>query len=272
VIVWANDQFYEITGHSNDHYELSFVDVVDPADQATSANLWPVLVTERKSVSSPFRLKRRWRPPASPGATTPEEEPRWIHATAFPVVENGEVKSVAASVIDITQYKWAETIQHSMANKANEAKRLQENFIDIVSHEMRNPLSAITQLAEDVSKGLEELDGAGEARAREILESNVESAKTILLCAAHQKRIIDDVLTLSKLDSMMLSITPIVGKSSFSVYNGWHLAREHFTQSMHWSFQGISDIQIPSFLSKSTPFSFSTAEISSPLLLVLTSV
>ena len=46
--------------------------------------------------------------------------------------------------------------------------------------------------------------------SRAILETNVESATTILLCAAHQKRVIDDVLTLSKLDSMMLSIMSVV--------------------------------------------------------------
>ena len=37
------------------------------------------------------------------------------------------------------------------AKAAPEAKRLQENFIDIVSHEMRNPLSAITQLSDAIS-------------------------------------------------------------------------------------------------------------------------
>ncbi len=29
------------------------------------------------------------------------------------------------------------------------------------------------------------------------------------MCCAHQRRIVDDVLTLSKLDSMLLSITPV---------------------------------------------------------------
>jgi signal transduction histidine kinase len=39
--------------------------------------------------------------------------------------------------------------------------------------------------------------------------SNLDAAQTIVLCAQHQKRIIDDVLTLSKLNSTMLHVTPV---------------------------------------------------------------
>lgn len=45
--------------------------------------------------------------------------------------------------------------------------------------------------------------------SREILESNLDAAQTIVLCAQHQNRIIDDVLTLSKLNSSMLHVTPV---------------------------------------------------------------
>lgn len=36
----------------------------------------------------------------------------------------------------------------------------------------------------------------------------LDSAQTILLCAQHQKRILDDILTLSKLDSNCIQICP----------------------------------------------------------------
>jgi len=42
----------------------------------------------------------------------------------------------------------------------------------------------------------------------EIVRKNIEDASTILICANHQKRIVDDVLTLSKLEYSMISITP----------------------------------------------------------------
>lgn len=213
-IQWANDQYYEITGHSpkeEDQYELSFADVVDPRDQEACLDKWKILLEQRISTTIALRLKRTWKPPSGPDDDESKEEPMWVSAASFPISEEGELKYIAAAVTDISHHKWAEAIQSRNAAQAKEAKRLQENFIDIVSHEMRNPLSAITQLADGISTSLEDVgDGTDLEKARSVLNYNVESAKTILICAAHQKRIIDDVLTLSKLDSRMLSITPIV--------------------------------------------------------------
>jgi len=42
-----------------------------------------------------------------------------------------------------------------------------------------------------------------------ILADSIDAAQTIALCAQLQKRIVDDVLTLSKLDSAMLMVTPV---------------------------------------------------------------
>lgn len=47
------------------------------------------------------------------------------------------------------------------------------------------------------------------AMSEELVKSNLDAAQTIVLCAQHQKRIIDDVLTLSKLNSAMLHVTPM---------------------------------------------------------------
>lgn len=44
--------------------------------------------------------------------------------------------------------------------------------------------------------------------AGELQANIIDSAQTILLCAQHQKRIVDDILTLSKLDSNLLLIAP----------------------------------------------------------------
>jgi CheY-like chemotaxis protein len=44
---------------------------------------------------------------------------------------------------------------------------------------------------------------------REVADGYADAAQTIFLCAQHQKRIIDDILTLSKLDSDLLLITPV---------------------------------------------------------------
>jgi len=44
---------------------------------------------------------------------------------------------------------------------------------------------------------------------REVIDSYTDGTQTVALCAQHQKRIIDAILTLSKLDSDLLMITPV---------------------------------------------------------------
>jgi len=80
------------------------------------------------------------------------------------------------------------------------------------SHEMRNPLSAILLCADGIANSLIEfqsINADNAAISQSLVESNLDAAQTIVLCAQHQKRIIDDVLTLSKLNSAMLHVTPI---------------------------------------------------------------
>lgn len=77
---------------------------------------------------------------------------------------------------------------------------------------MRNPLSAIMLSADGIANAIidfQSLKDRTAAATQELLESNLDAAQTIVLCAQHQKRIIDDVLTLSKLNSALLQVTPV---------------------------------------------------------------
>lgn len=67
----------------------------------------------------------------------------------------------------------------------------------------------MTQLADGISRSIKGLHEETAEAYLAALQANVESANTILACAAHQKRIIDDVLILSRLESDMLSFSPI---------------------------------------------------------------
>jgi signal transduction histidine kinase len=95
--------------------------------------------------------------------------------------------------------------------EAVELKRQQEAFIDITSHEMRNPLSAIIHCADEISASLTSLksDAANVQIPIELIDSNIDAAQTIALCANHQTRIVSDVLTMSKLESALLFVTPV---------------------------------------------------------------
>ena len=77
---------------------------------------------------------------------------------------------------------------------------------------MRNPLSAMLLCADGIAQALLDFQAVKDKNAilsDALVENNLDAAQTIVLCAQHQKRIIDDVLTLSKLNSTMLHVTPV---------------------------------------------------------------
>ena len=165
--------------------------------------------------------------------------------------EDGSLKSVMGSITDISLLKQAQedaleraTLSEQLAQsqkeaneiqvrsriEAEEARKSMERFMDITSHEMRNPLSAIVQSADGISSSLLEFQASSKTPviSDELVESSLEATQIITvryhrsqrcrpsadlhdqqLCAQHQGRIINDVLTLSKIDSAMLQVSPI---------------------------------------------------------------
>ena len=94
---------------------------------------------------------------------------------------------------------------------------------------MRNPLSAIVQAADAIIASITKAQELAEthpsefkatrtrgthdteshyAHAISLLKDAIEGAEIIIACAANQKRIVDDILTVSKLDSNLLAVTP----------------------------------------------------------------
>jgi signal transduction histidine kinase len=114
------------------------------------------------------------------------------------------------AMVDISSNKAQELAQQKAAQEARERKEQQERFIDMISHEIRNPLSACLHCAEDIIDNVEEGSKAvsGEGKSVVSVASINEAAETIMLCVSHQKTLIDDILSFSKLDSSMLSLTP----------------------------------------------------------------
>jgi hypothetical protein len=55
----------------------------------------------------------------------------------------------AIGITDISRIKWAENLQERRLREAEETRRAQNSFIDITSHEMRNPLSKKLQSVRD---------------------------------------------------------------------------------------------------------------------------
>lgn len=139
-MLWANDQYYELSGHPKPktvHDKFSFMDMIVEEDQPKAQEAWDRLCAGESKVSLELRHKRLFTPP------TGDPEPSTLLALAFPYVKDGVVESIMSCTIDVSSMKWAESWQARNASIARQQKRQQEEFIDVVSHEMRNPLSAM---------------------------------------------------------------------------------------------------------------------------------
>jgi signal transduction histidine kinase len=202
------------------------------------------MVVEDKVQNVEVRLNTTWT--ADDGSGHKVVVPRWVQATLLPVrTSEGIIQSFTGCLSDVSLQKWQLDWEKERKEEAIESKRQQENFIDMTSHEMRNPLSAIIHCADAITANLcrvqellgnsvygsiadvatkdaTEPPGMGEApsainaseewatEARELVENCIDNAETIVTCAQHQKRIVDDILTMSKLDSSLISITRVM--------------------------------------------------------------
>lgn len=206
-INFVNDAWYSISSYPRDvlvHDE--WIKYVVDEDQPKVWDLWNTMLEKRCAISMEFRFKTPW------GDKLGNKGHTWVLTSASPERdEDGSTKRIFGSMTDISAQKFAENLQTRRMEEAVELKRQQERYIDTTSHEMRNPLSAILQCADSITGSLTEMrDANGLTKPQEnILDVAIDSAQTITLCAQHQKRIVDDVLTLSKLDSAMMAVSPV---------------------------------------------------------------
>ncbi|EUC36135.1 hypothetical protein COCCADRAFT_34420 [Bipolaris zeicola 26-R-13] len=211
---FVNDQFFELTGHAHAPVnQFEWFDLISDEDVSRVKNDWENMFKGGKSNGVQFRLKKTWVNQDGMRSNI------WVQSSSYPELdESGKVISIMGTLFDISQFKWAEDVQRRRIEEAWEAKRQQENFIDMTSHELRNPLSAVIQCADSVIASLQqllsrELKAPGQslspAKVSAEIRSCIESLLIIVSCSMHQKRVIDDVLTLSKLDSDLILITPM---------------------------------------------------------------
>lgn len=150
----------------------------------------------------------------------------WILASGYAELNiDGSLGYAVIWITDISSQKAVERSLDARVKKALELKRQQETFVDSICHEIRNPASAMLHCAEEISNDLQDCLTATAKTAdssvvtlatpihsqiTEWLEASLEAAHVIVNCVNHQRSIVDDVLTLSKLDSNLLSLSPVV--------------------------------------------------------------
>jgi PAS domain S-box-containing protein len=206
VLLEANDRYYEMTGYAReDTDEFGFNKVLAEGSQQVAKEMWDEMMTTLKPSVREIQLRNPQVHPRDLGGNKIEY---WVLASSQPELgPNGEVISIMGSIADISHLKWAQALQQTRLREAEETKRQQNEFIDITSHEMRNPLSAILICADDIRDTLTQHEFRNEDQ--QVITECIEAANNIALCVQHQKSIVDDILTISKLDSNLLLITPV---------------------------------------------------------------
>ncbi|GAB7346854.1 hypothetical protein MBLNU459_g1939t1 [Dothideomycetes sp. NU459] len=232
--IYLNDAYFDILGFTREEFEeaekkgLGWGDQIHEDDVLRVTEAWRNLSEYGVPLDLEYRIKKQWRS-SDPATGTEMTGPTWLQGTA--VAEMGsDNKPIAVQgfVTEISLKKFSERLLAERLEEALETKRAADRFIDTISHEvlhtrkmqetwltfdqMRNPLSAILQCADGMLTSLETsgmpVTGEDVIMSEETMKSLLDSAQTIILCAQHQKRIADDILTLSKLDSNLLVISP----------------------------------------------------------------
>ncbi|KAK8055106.1 hypothetical protein PG993_000333 [Apiospora rasikravindrae] len=215
-ITYCNNRFFEMSDHppTDEFKKMDWHNFVFEEDYHIVDRQWATLISDQELKQAIFRLQRTW----ADGDGVSRQV--WVESSVIPEFEDdGTVASYLCVMTDISRFKWAEQVQKTRTEEALAAKRKHENFIDMTSHEMRNPLSAIIQSADSTIDSLKVVmsmvfqSHSGDDRIVQQTDAEIkqclDSLHTIVSCSLHQKRVVDDILTLSKMDSNLMAIAPV---------------------------------------------------------------
>ncbi|KAG9124716.1 hypothetical protein FRC07_010519 [Ceratobasidium sp. 392] len=222
-LTYVNPTWYQITGFPSRRDKDEWLDFVHPGSAEETIKLWRECFESHRASS----LRMQWK------------SERWTHLGISPLISpEGSMLGAFGAITDINDQHRAEEArialaeerEHVAALKAQgaeeqrlmevERRRAQELLIDVTSHELRQPVSAIIQNAEVVRtnmKGLRDL--LHDCRKRNIsyaptermlseLEDDLQAMDSITQCGLAQARIANDVLSLSRIQLNVLSIIP----------------------------------------------------------------
>lgn len=204
-LTYCNETWYQTMTTGEERVESGeWMSSIVDEDRGRFAGLWKDLVKQGKNLDAEIRLKSVWTHNGKEGET-------WVLAKAIMRDDpKSSVRGIYGCITNISQQKWAEHQEKLVSQEAVHRKAEQEAFIDMTSHEMRNPLSSILQCADEIARTAAEILEASDLPANlvEVMKTFLTVANTLSVCGHHEKRIVDDILTLSKLDAGKLQVTP----------------------------------------------------------------
>lgn len=163
--VFVNQQFYQLTTHRGENQEFkSWPQSIHPDDYNRVMDIYHDAFFSQKQLRTEFRAlgdQHPWRLLF----LTPLGDDNLQH------VSLREYGGFICSVVDITSEKSAELAERKAAKDARERKEQQERFIDMISHEIRNPLSALLHCSEDIEDAISDLSNVDIASIKESVET-----------------------------------------------------------------------------------------------------
>ncbi|KAI5197596.1 hypothetical protein E4T39_07161 [Aureobasidium subglaciale] len=221
-ISFATDEWFKLSGHEPCTFDqIDWTTCIYEEDLRLTQEAWSTLSVDARPIKFQFRVRRPYINPAGEACGN-----SWMLCNGLPEWgEDGSVARIVTVMTDISHLKFAETVQMNRIEEAVESKKHMLSFIDMTSHEIRNPLGAIIHCADSALESLTELrklapdcwsqnlkvpghTANDSQRITQSIDAGLDAIDTILSCSAHLKRIVDDTLTLSKLDANLLRISP----------------------------------------------------------------
>ncbi|BAY73919.1 multi-sensor hybrid histidine kinase [Nostoc linckia NIES-25] len=201
VMIWVTDatgyctylsqSWYEFTGQSEEiGLGFGWTNAVYPEDRESARNIFLGATDRHEAFSLEYRLRRK------------DGEYRWAIDAASPWFGvDGEFKGYIGSVIDISDRKRAEqereqllVLEQAAREEAERANRVKDEFLAIVSHELRSPLSPI-------------LGWSKLLQTRTLNPAKTDQALSIITRnATLQAQLIEDLLDISKILRGKLSL------------------------------------------------------------------
>ncbi|MCF4969867.1 PAS domain-containing protein [Nostoc sp. CMAA1605] len=191
-----NQRWYEFTGRTIEQsLGFGWKDVIHPDDLAVVMREW----TKVMHIGEPYEQEMRYR--------KYDGSYRWHLVRAIPIKnQQGEIRQWFGSSTDIDDYKQLQAerdrllqLEKTARTEAEAANRAKDEFVAMVSHDLRSPLNAILGWAQLLKT--RNLDEADFTRAVETIERNAKS----------QAKLLEDLLDISRIlrSKLRLELTQV---------------------------------------------------------------
>ena len=191
-LLWT-DSLFEIHGVAKDDFNGTvdaFTTLVHPDDKERVATSLARAMNHTEPYELEFRIVK------------PNGDVAWVFTTAL-ALHDGTTSRMLGATLDITDRKEAEAEkevllarEHQLRQLAEEASRLKDEFLAIMSHELRNPLNVIVGYSDLLTRTKEITDSPQLFKMTDAIKRN---AKT-------QAKLVQDLVDLSRLRSGKLEL------------------------------------------------------------------